>query len=146
MSRGTACGMGLDVESSVTWVGAGFPPGFCYLLGFGVGDGSVVGEYSTCVLIESRGWCHFLPIRITLTLALSPQRERGQDPAPDSPRDLGMTGGAAVKVQGERDILSELGRPPLDPSRASRLRRIFDRVSGHSQGWVPVSGHGNDGG
>ena len=60
MSRGAACGppfgMGWDVESS--GAGDGLPPGLWFLLGLGVCDGSVEGEYSTCVLLWSRGWCH----------------------------------------------------------------------------------------
>ena len=34
-------------------------PGLWFLLGLGVCDGSVEGEYSTFVLLWSRGWCHF---------------------------------------------------------------------------------------
>ena len=49
--------MGWDVESS--GAGAGLPPGLWFLLGLGVSDGPVEGEYSTCVLLWSRGWCHF---------------------------------------------------------------------------------------
>ena len=40
-----------------------------------------------------KGFVSLLPSRITLTLALSHQRERGEDPTPDSSRGLGMTGG-----------------------------------------------------
>ena len=60
MSRGAACGppfgMGWDVESS--GAGDGFPPVLWFLLGLGVSDGPVGGEYSTCVQVWSRGWCH----------------------------------------------------------------------------------------
>ena len=75
---GRSSGMGLDVESS--GAGDGLPPVFWFLLGFRVCDWPVGGEYSTCVLIRSRGSCHILPSGITLTLALSHRRERGQDP------------------------------------------------------------------
>ena len=49
------------------------------------GDGPVGSEYSTCVHVRSRGWCHFLPSGITFTLALSHRRERGQDAPPWPP-------------------------------------------------------------
>ncbi len=49
-------GMGLDVESS--GAGDGVPPVFWFLLGFGVSDELVEGEYSTCVHLGSRGSCH----------------------------------------------------------------------------------------
>ena len=55
-ARGPPFGMGWDVESS--GAGAGLPPGFWFLLGFRVCDGPVEGEYSTCVLLWSRGSCH----------------------------------------------------------------------------------------
>ncbi len=76
-------GMGWDVESS----GAGdvVPPVFRFLLGFSVYDGPVEGEYRTSVLLWSRGSCHILPSGITLTLALSHRRERGQDAPPWPP-------------------------------------------------------------
>ena len=61
-------------------------------LGDSGGDGPVVNEYSTNDAIMSRGRCHSLG-GITLTLALSHQRERGQDPAPDSSRGLVMDRG-----------------------------------------------------
>ena len=60
--------MGLDVESS--GAGDGVPPGFWFLLGFWVCDGPVESEYSTHVLIRSRGSCH------------SPQRAYGPIPLP----------------------------------------------------------------
>ena len=53
---GRSSGMGLDVESS--GAGDGVPPVFWFLLGFRVSDGPVGSEYSTCVLIRSRGSCH----------------------------------------------------------------------------------------
>ena len=60
MSRGAACGpsfgMGLDVESS-RGPGMGFPLGFGTSLDL-VCDGPVGSEYSTNVLLWSRGSCH----------------------------------------------------------------------------------------
>ena len=96
MSRGAACGppfgMGLDVESS-GGPGIGFPLCLGSSFGFRVSDWPVGGEYSTHVRIVSRGSCHFLPSGITLTLALSHQRERGQDAPPSPPP--GMDSGSA---------------------------------------------------
>ena len=61
LSRGAACGppfgMGWDVESS--GAGDGLPLGLWFLLGLGVGNWPVGGEYSTVVHMKSRGSCHF---------------------------------------------------------------------------------------
>ena len=46
---------------------------------------------------------------------------------------------------GGRDVLALRGLPPLGPSTPLPPPRICDKVSGPSQGWGPVSGHGNDG-
>ena len=54
----------------------------------------------------------------------------------DSSRGLGMTWG-----DGEgRDELAVQSRPPLDPSTRLPPRRICDRVSGPSRGWIPARG------
>ena len=68
-------GMGLDVESSGP--GMWFPLCCGSSFTLGMGDELVEGKNSTHVLIGSRGSCHISPSGITLTLALSHQRERG---------------------------------------------------------------------
>ena len=103
---GRSSGMGLDVESS--GAGDGVPPVFWFLLGFRVSDGPVGSEYSTCVLIRSRGSCH---IWGTTARRIDAGVRAGPPPRLD-----GGPFGRIPAPQERRMGDGSVGRPPLDPS------------------------------